>query len=76
MENMPLITLSDVENIIKTFKNNTLGESQINKLVLNELKNTVLINLQYIVYYSILLGCFPDVIKKAILKFNPKANTC
>ena len=60
--------------MINKLKNNTPGESQINKTILQKLSPESLSTLTKLFNISISLGYFPDVYKHAKIKLIPKAN--
>lgn len=69
-----LISLSEIKNTIKNFKNSTPGESNINKTILKNVPDNALKILQVIFNHSLSIGYFPDKFKTAIIKLIPKPN--
>ena len=70
-----LITQTEIDNVIKRFKNNTPGETNINKAILNKLPNRAITILQTIFNHTLSLGYFPTKFKTALIKMIHKANT-
>ncbi len=70
-----LITTKEIQDTIKAFKNNTPGESHINKNILKNLPEIALGKLQDIFNHLLSMGYFPERFKTAILKLIPKANS-
>lgn len=70
-----LISIDKIQTIIKFFKNNSPGESKINKTILTKLPNIALIQLQWIFNHTLSMGYFPNKFKTAIIKLLPKPNT-
>lgn len=70
-----LITQEEIKAIIKSFKNNTPGETNINKAILKNIPDAGIKKLQTIFNHSISLGYFPSKFKTALIKMLPKPNT-
>lgn len=70
-----LISTAEIKYAIKSFKNNTPGESPINKLILKNLPDSAIENLKTLFNLTVSTGYFPDKFKTAIIKLLPKANT-
>ena len=68
------ITLQDVKNNIKQLKNNTPGQTKINKVILQKLPNDVLDIYTKLLNISLSMGYFPNVFKHAKIKLIPKPN--
>ncbi len=68
------ISISELNRIINSFKNNTPGESQINKVILQKLPVSAISKLKRIYNHSLKIGYFPDKLKTALLKLIPKSN--
>ena len=75
LEISSLITLTNIQETIKSFKNNTPGETQINKTILQHLPEKALAYIQILFNHAISMGYHPQKFKTAIIKFIPKANT-
>ncbi len=67
-----IITIDEITRAIRTFKNNTPGETVINKIILSQLPESVLFVLRNIFNHSLSMGYFPNRFKTAIIKFIPK----
>lgn len=68
------ITYTDFKSTLQSFKSNKApGESKINKLIMSNLPENMIINLLHIYNASLSCGIFPKKFKKAILKLIPKA---
>ena len=75
-ENHPLlykITTDSLKHKIKSLKNNTPGESQINKPILQKLPPESITTLAKLFNIALSMGYFPDLYKHAKLKLIPKA---
>lgn len=70
-----LISTTEIQSTIKSFKNDTPGEIPINKSVLNNLPLSAITKLQWIFNHSLSMGYFPNKFKNAIIKLIPKPNT-
>lgn len=70
-----LITYQKIEMTIKSFKNNTPGETKINKIILSNTPRNALIKLQWLFNHTLSMGHFPKHFKTAILKLIHKPNT-
>ena len=70
-----LISEEDVKNTIKQFKNNTPGETQINKIIMKNLPDIAISTIKDLFNHSLSMGYFPDKFKTAIIKLLPKPNT-
>ncbi len=68
-------SISELNRIINSFKNNTSGESQKNKVILQKLPASAISKLQEIYNHSLTIRYFPDQLKTASLKFIPKNNS-
>lgn len=76
-DNHPLlykITTDTTKHIIKTLKNNTPGESKINKTILQNLSPESTVILTKLFNIALSMGYFPENFKHAKLKLIPKAN--
>ena len=77
-DNNPLtrpIILQDILNIIKQFKSNSPGTSNISKAIMNKLPNQAIIILKDIFNSTLSLGYFPAKFKHAKIILIPKPNT-
>ena len=70
-----LITKEEMKAVIKSFKNNTPGESNINKIIIKNIPERAITLLQKIFNHSLSLGYFPKKFKTALIKLIPKANS-
>ncbi len=70
-----MISIIELNRIINSFKNNTPGESQINKVILQKLQASAISKLKGIYNHSLTIGYFADQIKTILLKFIPKSNS-
>lgn len=70
-----LISMREIETTINTFKNNTPGQSKINKVILKHLPENAIKILQNIFNHTLSIGYFPSKFKTAILKLIPKPNS-
>lgn len=70
-----LITTREIKHAITSFKNNTPGESPINKLILKNLPDTALEILKNLFNHTMSTGYFPTKFKTGIIKLIPKTNT-
>ncbi len=70
-----MISISELNRIINSFKNNTPIESQINKVILQKLPASAISKLKRIYNHSLTIGYFPDELKTTLLKFIPKSNS-
>lgn len=70
-----LISMREIKNTFKGFKNNTPGESNINKIILKHLPDNALTKLQAIFNHFLSFGYFPNKFKAAIIKLIPKPST-
>lgn len=70
-----LISSNEIKSIIKTFKNNSPGESPITKAILTNLPDNALDRLKQIFNHSLSMGYFPNKFKTAIIKMIPKGET-
>lgn len=68
------ITLQEITNTIKSFKNNTPGHSKINKTILTNLPESALTKLTEIFNHTYSAGYFPQAFKTALIKLIPKPN--
>lgn len=69
------ITLNDIKTTINSFKNKKApGISLINKEILTQLPENMLLQYQDLLNASLSVGIFPSKFKTAVLKFIPKAN--
>ncbi len=66
------ITDAEIRYIIKSFENNTPGESRINKLILKNTPDIGINKLKNIFNHALSMGYFPDKFKTAIIKSIPK----
>ncbi len=70
-----MISIIELNRIINSFKNNTPGESQINKVILQKVPASAISKLKLIYNHSFTIGYFPDQLNPALLKFIPKSNS-
>ena len=70
-----LISTNEINRIIRGFKNNSPGESPINKIVLAHLPKKSIELLKHIFNHSLSMGYFPNKFKTAIIKMIPKGDT-
>lgn len=70
-----LITQDEIKTIMNTFKNNTLGETNINKIILKNMPESAITKLQTIFNLTLSLGHFPTKFKTALAKMIPKSNS-
>lgn len=68
------ITIEDIKNIIKQMKNNSPGQTKINKTILQKLPDETLEVYRMLLNISLSMGYFPKVFKHAKLKLIPKPN--
>ena len=68
------ITLQDIKNVIKQLKNNTPGQTNINKFILQKLPDEVLSIYTKLLNISLSMGYFPIIFKHAKIKLIPKPN--
>ena len=66
------VTVSDVNNIIKKFKNKAPGISGINKLILSNLPVNAIERYSLITNLTLSMGYYPYVYKNGLLIFTPK----
>lgn len=69
-----LISVQEIKQVIKNFKNNTPGETSINKTVLKNIPIRALSTLQMLFNHSLSLGYIPKKFKTPLIKMIPKAN--
>lgn len=70
-----LITLTEIQTIIKHLKNDTPGETKINRPILKNLPISAIAKLQWIFSHTLSMGYFPQKFKTAIMKLLPKPDT-
>lgn len=70
-----LITTRELQTTVKSFRNNTPGETKMNKTILENIPDIALTKLQWIFNHALSLGYFPDRFKTAVIKLIPKPNT-
>ena len=70
-----LITQVEIKNIIKSFKTNTPGETNVNKVILSKIPDSAITKLQTIFNHTLSLGYFPTKFKTGLIKMIPKADT-
>lgn len=70
-----LIKTGEIQNTIKSFKNNTPGESKINKIILENTPEKAITILQSLLNHSLSMGYFPNKLKTGIIKLQPKPHT-
>lgn len=70
-----LISTADIEGIIKSFKNNTPGETPINKTILRHLPDNAVETIKQIFNHSLSMGYYPNKFKTAVIKMIHKPNT-
>ena len=69
------ISEEEIKRTINTFKNNTPGETSINKIIMKNVPDTAITKLKHIFNHALSMGYFPDKFKTAIIKLIPKPNT-
>ncbi len=69
------ITSREIYLTIKSFRNETPGETNIHKTVLSHLPENALTTLQNLLNHSFSMGYFPLKFKTAIIQLIPKPNT-
>lgn len=69
------ITSAEMKYTIKTFKNNTPGETPINKTILSHLPDNAIETIKHIFNHALSMGYFPKKFKTAVIKMIPKDNT-
>ena len=70
-----LISTNEINNIIKSFKSNSPGESPVNKAILTNLPTNAIELLKSLFNHSLSMGYFPVKFKTAVIKMIPKGNT-
>ena len=73
-ETNTLISINEIISAIKSLKNDTPGETMINRTILRNLPENALIKLQGIYSHTLSMGYFPHQFKTAIIKLLPKGN--
>lgn len=66
-------TVHDTKQIIKGLKKSSPGSSGINKTILKHLPDNAIARLTSIFNFSLAAGYFPDIWKKATVRFIPKS---